>query len=205
MTSTKHILIALNLPRSVAALLLFGRHVVQAMTDNPWFPTPTPTLASVTAHLDALEQQQALALGRGVGAVAARNLRRKDVQDDLSALKGHAQTIANQNPAEAVAIIESAGMAPKRYNAPQRADLVARKGDAAGEVRLRAKSLGRSGAYEWQSSSDGGLTWTALGTTTVASTMVKELTGGAVMLFRFRTTVGKSTGDWSQSVQYIVH
>jgi hypothetical protein len=205
MNTTKHISIALNLPKVVAALLLFGRHVVQAMTNNAWFPNPDPPLNLVSVHLDALEQAEALALGRAVGAVAARDLARKAVEDDLVGLKGHALGVANQHPAQAVAIIASAGMAVKRSGTHQKPDLEVTKGAAVGEALVRAKSSGRGAAYEWQYSIDGGASWVSAGTTTVASITVGGLTVGVAVLFRFRTTLKRTTGDWSQTVLFVVH
>ena len=61
MNTTKHISIALNLPKVVSALLLFGRHVVQAMTNNAWFPNPDPPLNLAAGHFG---------MGHGSGAHA---------------------------------------------------------------------------------------------------------------------------------------
>ena len=39
-----HTLVALHMPANHADFILFAKHVVQAMTDNPHFPSPTPAL-----------------------------------------------------------------------------------------------------------------------------------------------------------------
>ena len=44
-----------NEPTTVAALILFVRAILAAMTNNSWFPTPNPPLATVSADVDALE------------------------------------------------------------------------------------------------------------------------------------------------------
>ena len=36
--------VSMNLPKKNADLVLYGNNVVQKMTNNPVFPTPTPTL-----------------------------------------------------------------------------------------------------------------------------------------------------------------
>jgi hypothetical protein len=205
MNTVKHNPIALNLPRIVGLLILYGRHVVQEMTNNAWFPSPSPTLASVTSKLDALEAAELTARTRAKGTAAARNLERKAVEDELTALKGYAQWVAGQNPDKADIIIESAGMSSKRVTPRQKPELSVARGGAPGEVVLRARSLRRPAAYDWQHSGDGGQTWTAAGTTTVASRTLSGFSAGTTYLFRYRTTVATTTGAWSQTVSFAVH
>ncbi|MFT3766609.1 MAG: fibronectin type III domain-containing protein [Minicystis sp.] len=205
MDTLSHNPIALNLPRSAALLILFARHVVQAMNGNPWFPTPTPPLATVTANVDALEVAEATARSRAKGTAAARDLNRKVVEADLMALKAYVQAVANQEPEKAAAIIQSAGMAPKRASSRAKPFLAAAMGTAAGEVILRAKAARGRVAYHWEVSSDGGRSWTSAGTTTVANTTVQGLAMSTTYLFRVRTTIARATGDWSQSIAFTVH
>lgn len=204
MKTLKH-QVALNLPNVVALLIVYGRHVVQAMTNNPWFPNPTPTLQTVSADLDQLETAEATVLSGINGAAAARDLRRKLVEDGLHGLKAHVYGIAGQHPDEAKAIIQSAGMFPKQYTARVKPELEASMSPTPQEVRLRAKSAGGRVSYEWQYSVDGGVTWIAAGTTTVADTSVQGLSVGATYAFRFRTTIRKTTGAWSQTISFVVH
>ncbi len=202
---TKKNPIALNLPEVVALLIVYGRHVVQAMTNNPWFPAPSPSLLTVTSHLDDLESAHALSLSRAKGTAAARDVQRAIVEGDLWALKAYVVTIIALNPGLAAAIIESAGMTPKRYTRYNKPPLVALMGPVPREAVLRAKAVGRGAAYEWQVSSDGGQTWTGIGLTTVAHTTLPGLTIGTTYLFRFRATLKNVTSDWSQSVGLFAH
>ena len=78
-TTTKSIhrsTVTLLLPKSVPALILYARGIVKRMTANPSFPNPTPTLAVVTAAIDALQIAEAAALSRIKGAAIARNEKR---------------------------------------------------------------------------------------------------------------------------------
>jgi hypothetical protein len=197
--------IALNLPQIVALLIVYGRHIVQAMTNNPWFPSPTPPLATVTTDLNALEAAEATALTRAKGSASARDLAQRTVETDLTGLKAYTSSVVALSPAQAAAIIESAGMAPKRVAPRNKPQLAVAMGATPGEGVLRAKAVGRGAAYEWQYSSDGGKTWAAIGITTVANTTVMGLSAGTVYLFRFRTTRKKVTGDWSQTVSFLAH
>lgn len=205
MKTLKHATVALNLPQIVGLIIVHGRHVIQAMTQNVWFPTPSPTLAVVEADLDALETDEALAHGRALGAVAARDLKRKAVEDDLHSLKAYVQGIANQNPLQAQLIIASAGMSLKQFTPHQRPDLEAMKGPHPGEVVVRAKAVARAAAYEWQYSADGGVTWVATAITTVANVSILGLTVHQTYSFRFRTTVKQTTSDWSQVVTFFLN
>jgi hypothetical protein len=175
------------------------------MTNNPWFPSPTPPLATLTADLDALELAEATARNRSKGSAAARNLKKKKVVDDLTELKGYVQSIVNQSPDKEIAIIECAGMSTRQLMPRQKPALEALMGPSPGQVIVRAKAVGkRAAAYEWQVAVSGNA-WSTIGTTTVAETSVPGLTAGTTYLFRLRTTVKNTTGDWSQSVSYLVH
>ena len=41
--------ISLGIPRKNADVILYASNIVEKMTNNPAFPTPTPTLAALTA------------------------------------------------------------------------------------------------------------------------------------------------------------
>lgn len=197
--------IALNLPATVALLIVFGRHVVQKMTGNPWFLNLVAMLAAFTTHLDQLEKSEATAKGNGKGAAAARDLDLKLVLDDLNSLKAAVQAVANQNSAQAAAITESAGMSPKKRGKYLKPELSAAMAAVPGQVIVRAKAVKRGAAYEWQYSADGGKTWVAMGITTVAHTSLLGVAMGTVYEFRFRTTFNAATTDWSQTVCLFVH
>ncbi len=74
---------------------------------------------------------------------------------------------------------------------------------APGEVIVRAKAV-KGASYEWQYSLDGGKTWIAMGTTTVANTTLLGMTVATTVMFRFRTTVKKTTSDWSPTISFFV-
>ena len=206
MNEPKSTPVVLNLPTIIALLIVFGRHVVQAMTNNPWFASLVAQLATTTADLDALEAAQALALTRAKGTAAMRNLKKKAVVDDLNGLKGSVQLVINQNPLKAAVIAASAGMWEKKVGARWKAILAATMAVTPGEVLVRAKKVpGRGVSYEWQCSSDGGKTWVAMGITTVANTSVLGLTMGTTYQLRFRTTLKKTTGDWCDPISFVVH
>jgi hypothetical protein len=204
MRSMKFSRIALNLPRTVALLIVFVQHVIQSMTNNPWFVSLAALLTQTTADLAALQAAEATALTRAKGAAEARDDKLKVVVDDVFLLKSGVQTIVNQNQGEAATIIESAGMFQKKVTVRPKPNLAATMAPVSpGEVRVRAKAI-RGASYEWQYSLDGGTTWIAMGTTTVADTILLGMTAGTTVLFRFRTTVKRTTSDWSPTIAFFV-
>jgi len=200
----KQFVIVLQLSKVVAVLLVFCRHVVQAMTNNVWFPDPSPTLQGVTAHLDDLQSSQARALTRAEGAAAARDLDLKQVVDDVKRLAWYVTSILLQNPGQEAVIAESAGFTLRKASRATKPFLAASMGPSPGQVIVRAKAIKGAGAYEWQYSVDGGESWLAMGTSTVANHGVTGLGQGTV-LFRFRTTRKNTTSDWSQTLSFHVH
>ena len=111
MASTTRVLVVLRLPKPVPELLVRARHIVEKMTGSTYFPTPNPALSAVTADIDALAGAETTAQSRTNGLIEVRNLKRTAVISDLEALQSYAQTVVDQNPAQAGAIIEAAGSA----------------------------------------------------------------------------------------------
>ena len=68
--------ITLALPRSVPALISYAQGIVERMTGNPSFPSPTPTLAAITAAIGDLARTETAALARTKGAAVARDEKR---------------------------------------------------------------------------------------------------------------------------------
>lgn len=197
-------IIVLLLPDSVPELIVRARHVILAMTNNSWFPSPNPSLAVATAATDELASTEVDVQKGGKGAAATRNVAKKKLVGVMRALQAHAQTVIDQNGDDAAAIAESIGMSLKQRPPRQKPALEAVTGKTPNEVLVRAKAARKRAAYEWQHSADGGETWTTIGTTTVAETSLAGLAVGTTHHFRFRTTIAKTTGPWSPSASIFV-
>src|SRR5690349_15107995 len=94
MKKPKRYPIALNLPRVVALLIVYGRHVVQSMKNSTWFPGPrwpTPTPTSTSRPRGRVGQVP------GKGAVEMRDLAEKVVVDDMIAYKGYVGQVVAKN------------------------------------------------------------------------------------------------------------
>jgi hypothetical protein len=206
MNKPKKYPLALNLPTVVALLIIYGRHVVQAIGANPqWFATPSPALNIVTADLDALEASEAMTKNGTKGLADARDLKLKTVEDDLKALKAFVASVIALNPTQAGVIANAAGMELKRTTTRGKDPIAARMGKSLGQVLLVAKAAAKRASYDWQSSSDGGKTWVSLPSTNTASTSVEGLVAGTTYAFRVRSTVKNVVSDWSAAINFVVH
>jgi hypothetical protein len=135
--SQRRPIVALNLPEyPVPVLLSKARFIVQQMTDNARFQTPSPSLAEVQAAIDDLAEATTTALTRVQGSVAERNAKREVLVTRLRHLASCVQAIADADPVHAVSIIESAGMDVKKVGRPPPRVYRAVRGRVSGEVSI---------------------------------------------------------------------
>src|SRR5580698_7192506 len=107
--------VVLKLHKRIHDIIDFAGHVVQSMTDNPDFPSPTPPLAAVQADVDALSRAQVTVLSRSRGSASARDACLATVRFDLAALRSYVQGVAYlAEAAVAVQLIASSGFFVKR-------------------------------------------------------------------------------------------
>jgi hypothetical protein len=204
MAKFKRFVIALLLPDNVAALILYGRQLWSAVGLNSgYFATPSPTVASATANLDALEAAEALVPHGGPPAVASRNLKQAAVEGDFKTFKAYLFVLCTANPGLAAAMIAAANLHQMKVTSRSKPFLAATMGAAPNEIVLRAKAVAKRGVcYCWQSSVDGGKTWVTLGTTTVATTTMPGSTPLTAYLFRFQSTIKQTTSAWSATISF---
>jgi hypothetical protein len=87
--------VSMNLPKKNADLVLYGNNVVQKMTNNPVFPTPTPTLVALTLAVTDLHNAETAALSRAKGTATVRNGKRAVLVALLQQLRGYVQAVAS--------------------------------------------------------------------------------------------------------------
>ena len=71
--------------------------IIDAMTDNANFPTPTPALSDVSAALTDYSNALSLAQNRDKLQVAIKNIKRKTLMNLLKELATYVNFIANGN------------------------------------------------------------------------------------------------------------
>jgi hypothetical protein len=196
--------VSLKMPAKVADFIAYGTGIVHAMTNNPAFPAPVPTLAALSAAVSELQAAETVALTKATGAVAARNDKRAVVISLLQQLRGHVQAVADATPENGTTIIQSAGMAVRKVALRGTRVFAAKPGLVSGSAKLTATIGARRASYDWEYSLDGGKTWVSAPSTLQAKTTVTGLPVGTSVLFRYRTLTKTGEGDWSQGLALLV-
>ena len=200
---------SLNLPRNVSALITHAQAIVLAMSGNPAFPSPTPTLAQLTQATSDLQAAETAALTRTRGTVAVRDEKRAVLVMRLQEMRATVQATANANPETAASVIQSAGLALLQAVRPRperiRGDGMSRVSGSVQVVTVAAATGGAS-AYDWQSSTDdGGKTWVSAPSTLQAKTAVAGADAGCDGALPAPRRHGEDgVSDWSQGVSIIV-
>jgi hypothetical protein len=203
LSSPHRVLVALGLPTSVPAFIKFVQFVISSMTNNAWFPSPNPALATANVALAALTAAETATKGRSPGAKDARNAKHLAVKSLVEQLRAHVQGIADANPDHAEEIIRSAGMGVRKSGSKPKPPLAASAGSVSGTARLAA-FVGKSRAsHEWQWSLDQ-KAWNSAASTLQGKTTIAGLTPGAVVYFRHRMVTKAGESDWSQVVTLMI-
>jgi hypothetical protein len=197
-------IVSLALPKTVPALISYAEQVVKAVTNNPSFPNPSPTLAVITQAIDDLQAAEAAALSRFKGAVQARNDKRSALVKLLETLKTYIQNVADTNNETAPTVIKSAGLAVRKSPTRKPHVFTVQEGSISGSVKLSTASVGARSCYLWQYSADGGKTWIDVPATIQAKTTLTGLPAGNTVQFRYRAITKTGQGDWSAPVSFLV-
>ena len=197
--------ITLGIPNKTADLILFADNVVQKITNNPAFPTPTPTVAVLAAAVSDLHSAETTALSRAKGAATVRNDKRTALISLLQQFRGYVQGVADATPENGAAIIESAGLTVRKIVARGKRPFAARQGALSGTAVVTAVTAGDRSSYEWQYSTDGGKTWAFAPATTQGKTTISGLPVGTTVEFRYLSVTPKGgQGDWSAPVSLLM-
>jgi hypothetical protein len=204
MTITK-VYVVIRRPRPVAAFLSMAKAILQAVTNaKATFPTPNPSLATLTTDISSFDSAQSSALTRAKGAVQARNAAMVVVSADLDLLRGYVQQVADADPSNALAIAHSAGMDLRKTPVRSKNDLNAKPGTTSGTLAVSARVGGVRASHEWQYSIDGGKTWISLPSSLQAKTMISGLTPLTTVMVRHCAVTKAGPQDWSQPISAVV-
>jgi hypothetical protein len=189
---------------SAPSLIQRAQGIVTAMTGNPLFPSPTPTLAEVSAGISALTVAETAAQARTRGAAALRNEKRLGLVAQLQTLRTYVQNVADANPSLAASIIEGAGFGLRKKTARARQVFSARQGPVSGSLKVLAATAGTRAAYEWQYSTDGGMSWIAMPPTTQAHTTLSGLVPQTSIELKVRAVTPTGVEDWTAPISIVV-
>lgn len=175
-----------------------GRFIVTSMTGNPNFTTPSPTLASITTNVNALETAYIAARGGGPDETSAMHARELTLEFSLNALVCYVQPIANANPANAETIILSAGMQVKKSPSPRPNGFRAAYNGNPGEVLLRT-DYEKGCSFIWQRSLTPYVeeSWVTMHVGTQSKFVATGLTRGTLYYFRVAKANKHGQNPWS--------
>jgi hypothetical protein len=133
----------LPIPNGVSNLITLAHTIVTKMTGNPYFPSPSPSLATVQADITALQPAEVLAQTKAKGAAEARNAKERALRNRLHYLKVYVQEVADGDPANAEAIITSGSYSVRKVTARAKQELEAKMGRLLLAVEPRSEGVDR--------------------------------------------------------------
>ncbi len=196
------ILVVLGLPTRARDLITYVQAVIAKMTNNPNFPTPSPTLATVSTALTAYETSEA-AMKTSKGVKGDRAAKRSALVALLKHLRDYVQQICELNVANAAAIAESANMRLRLVTIHVKAALTITQGLVSGSVVCDAKAVAKQATYYFSYSLDE-KNWISVPETMKSKITISGLTPGQTYYFRFRALTRKTMSDPSQIVSFLV-
>jgi hypothetical protein len=182
----------------IPAKIQVSRNIVTKMTGNAKFPTPSPTLASITTATTALET--AFEAARDGGKSKTAFMKTQVVA--LSALMMQLMSYVQQASLGDEVAILSTGMEVKATKSPPPLmpaplGLLVTTGNE-GAALLKWDPVIRSKAYVIQQSADGSTQWTSAGNSTKRSAIITGLVSGSKIWFRVAAIGAKGQGPWCE-------
>jgi len=196
------VLVILGLPPRNKDLIAFTKAVIAKMTGNPYFSTPTPTLASVGAALAAFESSET-SMKTTKQVAGDRAKKRVTLVTLLKHLRDYVQGICESDVDNSAAIAESAGMRLRKLAKQVKAALAVVQGRVSGSVVCRIKAPGIPATYYLMYSLDE-KGWVSAPDSTTCKIAVSGLTPGQTYYFRYRMLTRKGMSDLSQTVSFLV-
>lgn len=188
---------------STLEIIDLGRRIVRALTGNPAFPNPQPSLATLTAGIDDLET----ALGnldRSKQEVATNLSIRDDKQAAAVALLRQSAAFVEALGGDDDSVILSAGMEVRSAASPSQApaapgDLSTSEGDHEGEIDLHWNKSKGGKSYEIQRSLDPptATSWQHAAVSAKSSATISGLISGTRYWFRVAAITSAGQSGWS--------
>jgi len=195
----RKITVVLKLPNKVDSFLIRVAAIIQAMTDNVWFPDAANLLADVRDKNEKLRKKQNSAKTRAKGTAKARDAQKNKVKDAMDDLKDYVQKICRSNPENALAIVESALMYAKGYTHGQKFKFKAKK-IPSGVIKLLGTVAEARCHHDWGWSlnKNDPNSWliSPVDSTKKARTFLRDLPIDQKIYFRHRCLTSKGYTNW---------
>jgi hypothetical protein len=190
---------------SVTVKLAFYRNVISRLTNNPLFPKPYISLATVTASVDKFEAAIQAAKDGAHTAISIMHDAEKVADADFRILAHYVDQIADGDETKLL----SSGFHPSKQPVPpQKPILAVFDGIHQGSAKLAAKAHEDGGAFIWQlvkgplptSESE----WKLIGISTQATYEVEGLEVGVSYYFRVAVVTPAGTTEFCQPVLKLI-
>jgi hypothetical protein len=199
----RRVIAVLKMPKPILKFIEKAEHIVDSMTNNNYFITPSPPLLTITTQVNIVRARQAEALKRTMGAVEARNAEMFVLAEMLRDEVSYVQQIADDDVPNSEAIVLSAGLSVKKITIPNRPAFSVKNDPISGTVILRAKGAGLRTSHDWEMGDNVG-PFMPLPSTIKVTTKVVGLEPGSKVYFRHRVVNSAGEGPWDQIISIIV-
>ena len=194
----KHLLAVLKISRSVPKFLVYAKAIYAAMNSNTSFSGSAAKLTILDTNIGLLDTAQSGTKQKPpTYTIAQRDAYLETVKTNLNGLLSDVQILADADPANSRAIIESAAMNVKGSPGGKKRENSATNGSVLGSVDLTAPE---PGPHEWRWSLDG-INWTYLPATYAAKTSASGFTPLSLYYFTNRPILRNGeVSDWNVAI-----
>jgi hypothetical protein len=190
---------------TIPQLILKTDLISGKLTGNTNFPSPLPALATITTQLGKLVAAQNLVQTRVSGSASAMHAEAKALEILLKQLTSYVETIANNDPPNAIVLIESAGLKIKQYTPRGAKVFSAKSGKTPGTVLLNTKAAARSSyLYEMTTDPNTATSWAQIAISQTVKFTQIGLTSGIRYYFRVAVITKAIQGTWSPVLNVII-
>ena len=184
-----------------AKLLVLCGVIVQSMTGNPLYPSPSPSLDTLSAAYQAYSAAVTAAKDHGKAAVARRKQLRGVVVQVLRELALYVQRACGGDRVKLIA----SGFTPQRQrgaaapvpSAPQFVRLA--QGKLKGQLLARCNPVANALTYEWRYASTAAPTaWVQPAAVSKARLLIEGLTAGTTYTVQVRVIGSAGPSEWSE-------
>jgi hypothetical protein len=188
-----------------ALVVAIGR-ILDAMTGNPVYPNPQPTLEVVGAARDAYVAAVHVAKDRSHNAILKRRQLRSDVVAQMRTLALYVQKACGGDPVK----LDASGFPAQKGRGarigilppPQNVRLT--RSRTTGQVRARCNTVNGALTYQWRWSTAQPAVWTAADPVSTASFTIESLAQGAICNVQVRVYSRSGPSDWSDVAVMVV-